>query len=176
MSAVETRRQKAPYSNFGSAVDVAAPGGDTSADRNGDGFADGVLSTLADESTGTFNFAFYQGTSMASPHVAGVAALMKAVDPALTPAEFDALLSSGQLTTDLGAGGRDDVFGHGLIDARKAVEAAGARRARRSDPAGEPDQPELRHDAHDGVLPGEQRRRRHAHGVERERDRSPGSR
>jgi serine protease len=126
VSAVETRRQKAPYSNFGPNVDVAAPGGDTSADRNGDGYADGVLSTVADELAGRFAFAFYQGTSMASPHVAGVAALMKAVNPSLQPDAFDTLLSSGQLTTDLGAAGRDDVFGHGLIDARAAVEAAGA--------------------------------------------------
>jgi serine protease len=125
VSAVETRRQRAPYSNFGSEVDVAAPGGDTGADRNGDGYADGVLSSLGDDS-GDFGFAFYQGTSMASPHVAGVAALMEAVDPALTPAEFDALLASGALSNDLGANGRDDIFGYGLIDARKAVEAAGA--------------------------------------------------
>ena len=48
--------------------------------------------------------------------------------PSLTPAEFDALLASGQLTNDLGAAGRDDIFGHGLIDARKAVEAASASR------------------------------------------------
>jgi serine protease len=126
VSAVETRRQKAPYSNFGTQVDVAAPGGDTGADRNGDGYADGVLSTLADEGANTFVYAFYQGTSMAAPHVAGVAALMKSADPGLTPAEFDAFLSSGALTNDLGSPGRDDIFGHGLIDARKAVEAAGA--------------------------------------------------
>jgi serine protease len=126
VSAVETRRQKAPYSNFGTQVDVAAPGGDTSVDRTGDGYVDGVLSTLFDEQTQSFVFAFYQGTSMAAPHVAGVAALMEAADPGLTPAEFDALLGSGALTNDLGTAGRDDVFGHGLIDARKAVEAAGA--------------------------------------------------
>jgi serine protease len=123
VSAVDLRRQKAPYSNFGSEVDVAAPGGDTSVDRNGDGYPDGVLSTLKDEATDSFVFAFYQGTSMAAPHVAGVAALMEAAHPTLTPAEFDTLLSDGALTTDLGPGGRDDVFGHGLIDARKAVDA-----------------------------------------------------
>jgi serine protease len=123
VSAVDLRRQKAPYSNFGNAVDVAAPGGDTSVDRNGDGYPDGVLSTLKDEATDSFVFAFYQGTSMAAPHVAGVAALMEAAHPTLTPAEFDTLLSDGALTTDLGAGGRDDVFGYGLIDARKAVDA-----------------------------------------------------
>jgi serine protease len=123
VSAVDTRGQKAPYSNFGPAVDVAAPGGDLSADRNGDGYGDGVLSTVADD-TGSFGFTFLQGTSMASPHVAGVAALMKAVSPGLTPVQFDTLLAGGQLTTDLGAAGRDDVFGYGLIDARAAVEAA----------------------------------------------------
>jgi serine protease len=62
---------------------------------------------------------------MAAPHVAGVAALMKAVNPALSPAAFDSLLSSGQLTEDLGVTGRDDIYGHGLINAHKAVVAAG---------------------------------------------------
>lgn len=61
---------------------------------------------------------------MAAPHVAGVAALMKSVHPGLTPAQFDQLLASGQLTRDIGPLGRDNFFGHGLIDARKAVEAA----------------------------------------------------
>jgi serine protease len=61
---------------------------------------------------------------MASPHVAGVAALMKDVNPDLTGAEFEALLAAGQLTNDLGVPGRDDRFGHGLVDARKAVVAA----------------------------------------------------
>jgi serine protease len=126
VSAVDTRKQKAPYSNSGTAVDVAAPGGDTSADRNGDGYVDGVLSTLKDEASGLFNFVFYQGTSMASPHMAGVVALMKAVKPALTPVELDTLLTGGTITSDLGTPGRDDTFGHGLIDARRAVEAVSA--------------------------------------------------
>jgi serine protease len=123
VSAVDLNRKRAPYSNYGSRVDVAAPGGDTSSDNNADGYSDGILSTLV-SSTRTSDYRFYQGTSMASPHIAGVAALMKAVHPALTPAEFDALLASGALTTDLGAAGRDDVFGWGLIDAAKAVIAA----------------------------------------------------
>jgi serine protease len=128
VSAVDLQRNLAWYSNFGPAVDVSAPGGDTGVDRNGDGFADGVLSTLAAQQGAgppAFNYTFYQGTSMATPHVAGVAALMKTLAPTtLTPDAFDALLASGAMTQDLGAAGRDDFFGHGLIDAAAAVAAA----------------------------------------------------
>ena len=127
VSAVGITRNKASYSNFGATVDVAAPGGDSTPDINGDGYPDGVLSTFGDDSSGSIQLAygFYNGTSMAAPHVAGVAALMKAVNPGLTPAAFDTLLSSGQLTVDLGPAGRDDIYGYGLIDAYKAVVAAG---------------------------------------------------
>ena len=126
VGAVDLLKRRAGYSSFGPALDVAAPGGDTSSDRNGDGYEDGVLSTTRDAASGAFGFRFLQGTSMAAPHVAGVAALMKAVAPTLSPAEFDTLLAGGALTTDLGAPGRDDLYGHGLIDARRAVEAASA--------------------------------------------------
>jgi serine protease len=127
VSAVDINKNKTPYSNFGTRVDVAAPGGDGTQDINGDGFPDGVLSTAGDDSSGGIqtNYSFYQGTSMAAPHVAGVVALMKTVNPALTPAAFDNLLASGQLSEDLGQAGRDDVYGYGLIDAHKAVVAAG---------------------------------------------------
>ena len=114
------------YSNFGSKIDVAAPGGDLRNDTNSDGQADGVLSTSVDDSAGTRQSAYtlQQGTSMATPHVAGVLALMKAVDPTLTPGEVDSLLSSGRITDDIGAAGRDNEFGHGLINALKAVQEA----------------------------------------------------
>ncbi|MEW8396780.1 MAG: S8 family serine peptidase, partial [Candidatus Thiodiazotropha sp.] len=129
VSAVDINRDLAFYSNFGSMIDVAAPGGDLRVDLNGDSRPDGILSAGADDSTDTLSYqlVFYNGTSMASPHVAGVAALMKAVYPAMTPAEFDLLLAAGELTNDLGDTGRDDLFGHGLIDAFKAVDAAQQR-------------------------------------------------
>lgn len=126
VSATDFANNRAPYSNFGTAVDVAAPGGSQGVDLNNDGFGDGVLSTLVDDSNGSRVgvFSFYQGTSMATPHVAGVFALMRAVYPALTPVEVDSLLSSGAITTDLGVAGRDDIYGHGLLDALKAVQEA----------------------------------------------------
>src|SRR3569832_2510385 len=73
-----------------------------------------------------------QGTSMAAPHVSGVLALMKAVNPALRPDDIDRLLAGThpattiRITRDLGAPGRDDLYGHGLIDAAQAVIAAKA--------------------------------------------------
>jgi serine protease len=63
---------------------------------------------------------------MAAPHVAGVIALMKSVNPTLTPAQVDTILASGLMTEDLGAPGRDSLYGYGLIDANAAVLAAGA--------------------------------------------------
>lgn len=56
--------------------------------------------------------------------MAGVAALMKSIHSTLTPADVDSLLSSASIVEDLGSPGRDDLFGHGLIDARKAVDQA----------------------------------------------------
>ncbi|GLQ33493.1 S8 family serine peptidase [Litoribrevibacter albus] len=126
VSATTINNQKAPYSNFGSTVDIAAPGGDFTSDLNRDGYPDGVLSTIGDDSSGgiQYRYGYSEGTSMASPHVAGVAALMKSANSNLTVAQFNTLLQSGDLTDDLGTPGKDDVFGYGLINARKAMLAA----------------------------------------------------
>lgn len=126
VSAVDMLKRLARYSNFGSTIDVAAPGGDMSVDLDGDGRLDGILSTVGQDSSGSVSptYVYYNGTSMAAPHVAGVIALMKSVYPAMTPAAFDQLLASGALTQDLGEAGRDNLYGHGLIDANQAVIAA----------------------------------------------------
>lgn len=129
VSAVDLNLHKAPYSNFGPSIDVAAPGGDASVDLNGDDFGDGVLSTLGDDNGDLF-YRIYQGTSMATPHVAGVVALMLAINPNLTVTDIDHLLAGThpettvRITQDLGQSGWDEIYGHGLIDAAQAVVAA----------------------------------------------------
>jgi serine protease len=133
VSATDIARQRAPYSNFGATIDVAAPGGNTSVDLDADGIRDGVISTLADDGSSTlvYEYGIYQGTSMAAPHAAGVFALMRAVNPALTPANINQLLdgtladpNKGPITIDIGTPGPDNLFGFGLIDAFAAVNIA----------------------------------------------------
>ena len=127
VSGVDINEQPAPYSNFGSYVDLAAPGGDLSDDLDGDGYRDGVLSTAASvDLIGnlSYGYSYLEGTSMAAAHASGVIALMKAVNPALTPDELDELLVNGSISQDLGDPGRDDLHGYGLIDAQMAVLAA----------------------------------------------------
>jgi serine protease len=108
---------RAYYSNYGSLVDVAAPGGDMST-----GTVNGVLSTLSDGlgAPGADNYAFYQGTSMATPHVAGTVALMLAKNAALTPDEVETRLKSSVRAFPATCSG----CGVGLVDANAAVLAA----------------------------------------------------
>lgn len=70
------------YSNFGATVEIMAPGGDVQRDDDNDGNPDGVLSMIQG------GYSYYNGTSMAAPHVSGVAALMLAQQPNLTPGQI----------------------------------------------------------------------------------------
>jgi subtilisin family serine protease len=111
--------QRPTYSNFGPQVDVMAPGGDLSVDQNGDGYADGVLQQTF-KTPGTFTYLFYEGTSMASPHVAGLAALLLSRSPALTPAMVENLMVQSAKPA-----GPSDQNGAGLIQAAAALAALG---------------------------------------------------
>jgi serine protease len=118
---------RAPYSNYGTTIDLMAPGGDISRTFTvgSQTFPAGVLSTtgVIDDGTLYATYAFYQGTSMAAPHVAGVMALMLSADPELTPAQLLTRLSA--TATPLSAlecqRPSDDQCGAGLIDAAAAL-------------------------------------------------------
>ncbi len=115
------------YSQYGRGIELVAPGGDLSADLNNDGYADGVLQNTCYYSQGkpvvdSFAYFFFQGTSMASPHVAGVAALCLSVDPLLSNLDLRRILTGTAI--DLGEKGYDTVFGFGRISASRAVNFA----------------------------------------------------
>ncbi len=130
VSAVDSNGDLAPYSNYGNDIDLAAPGGNLNLNVNQDNWPDGVLSSFAVEDNGlVYDYGFYEGTSMAAPHVSGVMALMKAVKPDLLPVEVQGWLTQGLLSMDLGAADWDRQFGYGLIDAFRAVSVASSGEA-----------------------------------------------
>lgn len=118
VAAVGRNGGRASYSNFGSVVDIAAPGGDQRT-----GASDGVLSTI-NSGTGApagESYAYYQGTSMATPHVAGAVALMYSLDSSLTPAGVESILKS----TARSFPATCNSCGRGIVDAAAAVAAVG---------------------------------------------------
>ncbi|NEY31956.1 S8 family serine peptidase [Streptomyces sp. PRKS01-65] len=136
VSATGVQNLKSYYSSYGrGVVDVAAPGGDRLYQLPDTPSKDGrVLSTMPNN-----QYAFLQGTSMASPHAAGVAALLKSTYPRATPAQLQALLKAqadnpgcpasydqnGDGTQDaVCEGGRrvNGFYGHGIVNALRAVK------------------------------------------------------
>jgi len=121
VSATRFDEQLTAYSNYGSSIDLAAPGGDLSVDQNGDGSADGVLQNTFNphtKDTADFGYYFFQGTSMASPHVAGVAALVVSQGIA-DPSQVRSILES--TAEDKGVAGVDSFYGYGIVDAAAAL-------------------------------------------------------
>lgn len=111
---------RAGYSTYGTGIDVVAPGGDTSVDQNGDGYGDGILQqTFATGSPNSFGYYFFQGTSMATPHVAAIAAMVKANKPTYTNTQVRSAIESS--CRDLGSSGYDTRFGYGLVNAAAAL-------------------------------------------------------
>jgi len=113
VAAVGKTGGKASYSNFGTKVTLAAPGGDG---------AYGILSTLnsGTSTPGSDNYAQYMGTSMATPHVSGVVALMLAANTRLTPDNVASLLKSTARAFPAACSG----CGAGIVNASAAVTAA----------------------------------------------------
>lgn len=116
---------RASYSQYGTGTDISAPGGNVSADVNADGNPDGVLQCTYlytnDQLFGgtqlatvdQFTYHYFQGTSMATPHVVGLVALIKSQGISDVDSVKDAIYQSAR---DLGASGYDQTYGWGMID------------------------------------------------------------
>lgn len=102
VTATDSADQKASFSNYGQTVSVAAPGVS-------------ILSTLPGGKYGRMS-----GTSMAAPHVAGLAGLVLSKHPSWSPAQVKAAIEKG--AKDVGATGFDPLYGHGRVDALSTVK------------------------------------------------------
>lgn len=131
VGAIGRNRQRAPYSNTGANIEIVAPGGDQVADGQTGGILqqtfddDFVFPAFGPPRFDVFVYAYEQGTSMATAHVTGMAALL--MQQGITdPAAIEAAIK--RFATDLGAPGRDDQYGNGLIDVRNALRGMGLAR------------------------------------------------
>jgi len=141
ISAVGPDGSLAGFSNFGALVDVAAPGGSGVAPAE-----DNVLSTLNLGTQGptTEGYAWYAGTSMSAPHVAGTVALMQAAAATpKTPEEIETILENTAYANGGFPGGcdYDALCGTGIIDARAAIAVADGSEPLPPDPPPPPPPP-----------------------------------
>lgn len=109
VAATNPSGEKASFSNFGDYIDVAAPG-------------ESIASTYPGS-----QYAALSGTSMASPHVAALAGLVRSLNPNLTNTEVMELITSNAI--DLGTPGHDKYFGWGQIDIYRTLQAASGNEA-----------------------------------------------
>jgi len=131
VGAVNYQLQRAKYSNVNDYVELVAPGGDVDADLNNDGYGDGVLQQTLDFDAivqfrfNEFGYFFLNGTSMSTPHVSAMAALL--IDQGVTnPKAVEAALE--KFATDSGPSGRDNEYGYGLINPRATLRGLGLAR------------------------------------------------
>jgi len=122
---------RAYYSNTGSYIEIAAPGGDSHDQSAGTGYIwqSTLIYTDQDPAFGFYTPRFdrylevgYQGTSMATPHVVGLAALMMS-HGITSPTAVEAIIK--RTAKDLGDTGKDTSFGYGLIQPRAALFGVG---------------------------------------------------
>jgi hypothetical protein len=106
VGATDQNDLKASFSNYGPLVDLVAPG----------------VAIVTTDRTSDTSYASVNGTSFATPIVAGLAALIWSEDPSLTPAQVEAILRS--TAKDLGSAGVDNIYGYGRVNAAAALAAA----------------------------------------------------
>jgi serine protease len=122
VAATDLNGNMAYYSNYGTSVEISAPGGAQSFAND----PNGILSTL---NTGTTvpvadTYIYYQGTSMATPHVSGVVSLMFSVNPSLTPAQVLLILRSTAKAFPVSGTCTTSNCGSGIVNAGAAVNSA----------------------------------------------------
>ena len=118
VAATDRSGNKASYSNYGSVVEISAPGG-----SGGTGSPNAVLSTLNSGTTVPVSdiYEYYNGTSMAAPHVAGVASLLYSLSPSLTPGQVGRILTSTITAFPVGSTCNTSICGAGIVNAGAAV-------------------------------------------------------
>ena len=125
VGAVQYNLKRAPYSNFGSVIDIMAPGGNVGQVLPGNLKCEGkpcpagVLGPLYHSSKKIYAYHFYDGTSQAAPMVAGVVALMRAINPSLNGGEVIKILRDTANPVSKCKEG----CGAGLLNAFAAVKA-----------------------------------------------------
>ena len=117
VGATDSRNRKVFYSNFGTGLELMAPGGRMGDDVDRNGEPDAVLQET--NYGGSWAFTYLQGTSMASPHVAAAAALVRAANPGWNARQVRKALTASAL--DLGQKGFDSSYGHGVLQAAAAI-------------------------------------------------------
>ncbi len=118
VGATKSDRTRAFYSNTGSYIDVVAPGGEL-IDLNGDGQPDGILQQTFDKTPKDMDYWFFTGTSMAAPHVSGIAGLLMSKGTTSQNGIRKALQNTAR---DLGPSGWDEEYGWGLVDVNAALK------------------------------------------------------
>jgi serine protease len=110
------------YSNFGVKVKISAPGGEQSFPND----PNGILSTLNTGLKGPVadTYRFYQGTSMAAPHVSGVVSLLFSLYPNLTPAQVLQILQGSATAFPGGGACNTSKCGSGIVNASAAIAKA----------------------------------------------------
>jgi serine protease len=133
VGAIRRSRTRAAYSSTGDYIELVAPGGDSRDGASGSILQQTFDFDLVETYTlgparfraprfDSFAYVFSTGTSMSAPHVSGFAALL--MEQGITsPAAVEAIMK--QTATDLGTAGRDDEYGHGLVNPRAALRGMG---------------------------------------------------
>jgi serine protease len=122
VAATDIASYRAPYSNFGALVDLSAPGGTLSGENDPEWRGVLSLSNVGPRMPAMDDYAFYQGTSMAAPHVAGTASLLYSLIPGITPAQASQVILDTVTPFSEGSTCTPSICGRGIVNAGAALQ------------------------------------------------------